>query len=357
MAPNRIAPKLIRELTLSWFFMLWRHIFVIISASLLGLGLGSVAAWYSLNHYQAEAILLFQDDLPKTLPGGLALNNLSASTALDLITLPGNLQTVQSLLGLDFSVKDLEKMVKVPQPRNHSHLIHIICRSDQPNLSIEIANALAKTAVKTSREMQKRQLENVLHTFAGQHLEANLQLAGELSEIETFKKRHRNFEMAEDFASLNGQIAEARSKMQSNAMQANSLAIEYQNLKREVEQMPLEIEVASPPAKDPWQAQIMALQTSLADAKARYTLENPKVKILQNQLDDVLERQKQLENAATQPRFAPNESRRNCSWSWCAWKPGCGQPREISRKWPNPWQDWKECSKRCLPIRWNFPGY
>lgn len=289
--------------------MLWRHLFLIIFVSLLGLGLGSWGAWYSLNHYKAEAILLFQDDLPKTLPGGLPLNNLSAPTALDLITLPANLQTVQSLLGLDISDKELEQMVTVPQPRNLSHLIHVICRTDHPNLSIEIANALAKTAVKSSRQMQQRQLETVLRTYTKQFDEANLQLARELSEIESFKKTHRYFEMAEDFSALNGRIAEARTKLQNAILQSNNLAIEFQNLKREADQMPMEILAEGAPKVDPWQGQIVALQGNLAEAKARYTPENPKIKILQQQLDDLFSKQKQFENEAAQPRYVPNESR------------------------------------------------
>lgn len=289
--------------------MLWRHIFLIISTSLIGLGFGSWAAWYSLNHFEAEAILLYQDDLPKTLPGGLALNNLSSSTALDLITLPTNLKTVQSQLGLDFSIHDLERMVKVPEPRNHSHLIHVICKSDHPNLSIEIANALAKTAIKSSCDMQKRQLETVRNTFTRQLVEAKQQLASVLTEIEAFKKTHRYFEMAEDFSALNGRIIEARSKMQNAAMQANSLVIEYQNLKREADLIPAQIQVTDPPKTDPWQMQIVGLQANLAEANARYTPENPKIKILQNQLDDLLSKQKQFENEASQPRFVPNESR------------------------------------------------
>lgn len=289
--------------------MLWRPIFILICFSLFGLGFGSWAAWYTLNHYEAEAILLYQDDLPNTLPGGLTLNSLSASTALDMITLPANLQRVQSQLGLDFPVQDLKQMVSVPEPRNHSHLIHVICRSDHPNLSIEIANALAKTAIKNSREMRKRQLENVRTTYAKQLDEANEQLASGLSEIEAFKKTHSYLETAEDFSTLNVRISEARSMLHSAVMQANSLAIEFQKLKAIADQMPAEIRVAAPQKPDPWQPQIVALQATLAEAKARYTAENPKIKILQNQLDDLFLKQRQFEKEAQLPQYAPNESR------------------------------------------------
>ncbi len=268
-----------------------RHLFIITFLTLLSVGLGSYATWYNLTHYRAEAVVLFQEDLPKTLPGGITLNNLSVATALDLITLQSHFQAVKSVLGLDLSVKELEKMVEVPLPRNNSYLIRIICKSDNPNLSIEIANTLARIAVKSSREFNQKQLQEELENFKKQLADSSLEMTTELKEIEEFKKSHQYFEMTADYASTVNQITDARSKVQSANLRYNSLLVEYQNLKREAENMPAEVEMGTStasPRLDPTQARISTLQANLAEAKAKYAPGNPKIKILQDELNDLL---------------------------------------------------------------------
>jgi uncharacterized protein involved in exopolysaccharide biosynthesis len=289
-----------------------RYLFVISVTIVLSVGLGAYASWYLLTHYKAEAVVLFHEEPPKTIPGGIIVNNLSVATALDLIALQSHFQAVKSMLGLELSVSELESMVEIPLPRPNSTLIRIISKSDNPNLSIEIANTLARIAVKSSRAFNHRQLEEQMDNFKKQLEEANRQLITSLREIEEFKKSHQYFEMTADYASLINQITLMRSQAQNADLNYKSLLVEYQNLKRKTDPLPAEFERGNMPVSprvDPYQSRIVALQESLAEARARYADANPKIKMLEEELSSLLKEKEAVKIEEVKPLYERNSNK------------------------------------------------
>ena len=284
---------------------LQRHLIAIAVCILLFSCLGGLLTYYLLTTYKAEAVVLYQEDLPKTLPGGITLNNPSLTTALDLISLPANYQAVIAQLGLNLNTKQMEKMIDVPLPARNSHLIRIIATSDNPNLAVDIANSLAKVAVKRSQDFFSLQLQEEVNNFKNQLDEVNQRLTKELQEIENFKKAHRYFEMTADYSTLISQLTNARNKVQAANLKYNSLLVEYENLKRESATLPERFDARGSyldergsEREDPLLARIYSLQENLAEARAKYAPENPKVKILEEQLKTLTQQSKSEENSS-----------------------------------------------------------
>lgn len=269
-----------------------RHLGLIVLTTLLCGALGGWAAWYFTHHYRAEAVVVYQEDLPKTLPGGIALTNLSLITAVDLITLPTNFEGVKAILGLDLSTKEIEGMVQVPTPRLESHLIRVITKSDNPHLAADISNTLAKIAVKNSQDFVQKQLQAQLENFKEQLNQALQRMAGEQKEIEDFKTQHQYFEMTADYTTLLTELVTLRTKLQTATLNYNSLLVEYENLKNEQGKLSYGLESRNTYA-DPLQMRINTLESSLAEARSKYAPANPKLKIMEEELKTLLEKAKE----------------------------------------------------------------
>lgn len=296
-----------------------RHLLAIALSILICGALGAFGTWYLMTHYVAEAVLIYQEDLPKTLPGGISMNNMSLATALDLITLPVHYQAVRSILGLNLTPKQIEDMVQVPVPRNNSHLIRIICKSDNPNLAVDIVNTLAKISVKSSVEFTRKQLQAQIDNFKSQLDEVNQKLTKELKGLEEFKKAHQYFEMTADYTALVTQVMEARSKVQAATLRYNSLVVEYENLKREIGNIPGELEsrggMGGGAPENPISGRIYALEASLAEARAKYTPSNPKIKVLEEELNLLKEKMKgfKTKDGSIEPLYERNPSKERLS--------------------------------------------
>lgn len=289
------------------FLGVQRHLGLAIASMILFGLLGGWGTYHFLTTYKAQAVVLYQQDIPKTLPGGYLLSNFTLPTVLDLIKLRSNFQAIKSMLGLDLSLKELEAMVDVSTPRNNSDLIHITARGDNQNLVIDIANTLAKLVVKTSQEFYRRQLQTALDNFKNELEIIRQRLALQVQEIEDFKKSYQYFEMNAEYAGLLAQLNEARTKYDNSALRYNSLLVEYENLKREAANLPPERASALDLQSNPLQSRVLGLQTALAEARAKYTKDNPKIKLLENEINDLL---KQLKNANIQNRLRePNSTK------------------------------------------------
>ncbi len=271
-----------------------RHLFLIGCCIILSAALGTFAAWYYMTHFTAESVVLYQEDLPKTLPGNIAMNNMSLATALDLITLPTHFQAIKTILGLNLTTKQIARLVDIPTPRNNSHFLRITVKSNNPHLSIDIANTLAQVAVKSSVDFTQRQLHAELDNFKNQLSNSTQILSSKLKEIEDFKKMHQYLEMTADYVSLISELLEARSKLETANLHYNSLVVEYENLKRNISSLPAEIEStatsSNSPLGNPLHARINTVEATLLEAKTRLTAENPKVKVLESELKDLKER-------------------------------------------------------------------
>jgi Mrp family chromosome partitioning ATPase/uncharacterized protein involved in exopolysaccharide biosynthesis len=270
------------------FAGLQRHLPLILISAVLGTALGAYLSYYLQHTYKAEAIVMFQEDRTPVQARETALTRFNLATAVDMIKVPNNLQAVKSILGLDMSIKEIDGMIDVPPPKSESNLIYVVARGNNPNLVLDLANTLAKAAVKNSQDYNQHQLQLALDNYKAELENMRRKLASQSQEIEEFKRTHQYFEMTAEYAGLLNQLKEARSSLQLATLKYNSLLIEYENLKRENESLPDRIPISSESGGTVVDQRLSSLQAALAEARAKYAPDNPKVKILENQIRDML---------------------------------------------------------------------
>jgi len=285
-----------------------RHV-ILIALSMLFFGaIAGVTAYNVMNTYQAEAIVLFQDNGPKSLYEGYSLTSFSLSTVLDMIKMPANYQSVQTILGLDISPQALNSMVEVPLPHNESNMIRIIAKGDNPNLVVDIANTVARVAVKNSQQFTQKQLQQALDNFKNEVEITRKRLFSQLQDIENFKKSHQYFDMTAENSVLLTEMSAARNKLQEANLLYTTLLVEYENLKRQFTDLPEQIPFAQAGQQTLLQKRINSLESAIADAQSKYTATNPKVQNLQSELKDLYQ---QLANQESEPSQEPTILQKN----------------------------------------------
>lgn len=252
--------------------------------------LGIYGTWHFLTGRQATAILVYQPDETKVLPGGIPLNTPTMITQLELITVPSNMQAVKTMLGLDIPPKILAFQYEVPFPRVDSNLIKIIAKGPDP---VDKVNALAKAAVKSSQDYYKDQIKMALLNYKDQ-LEFALQAqTKQLTEIEEFKKSNQYYDLDEKNSIVLNRLLDLRKKQQDANLSYNMLLVEYENLKKQSQDKLGDNKLTSDSLYY-LQERLTQVETALSDAKIRYAPQNPRLLALQKEYQRI---QEQLQEA------------------------------------------------------------
>lgn len=270
----------------------WRHLVLIfLCGALFALG-GYMAQRKFSNTYEAEAVLLYHqsEDAPEVLDGAFNLTNFTIATVLDIIKTPKHLEAVKTRLGLDIDPEQIGQMIQIPTPRSDSNMIRIIARTDNKNLAVDIANSLAQIAVKDNQEYTRIQLRETLENIRRQQGLIQRSLVDQLSDIEQFKKANQFFEMDPSAAKILEEAEQARRAKEEAELEYQSLAEQYENLRREVESLPDYMPIDRESTNSPLQVRIVSLETKLAEARGRYTADNPKVLQMENELKELMEK-------------------------------------------------------------------
>ncbi len=268
---------------------LQKHKNLILFFMLLFVGFGFMFSYKFLTTYQAEAMVLFREEKGRsdTLAGGYRPIDLGISTVRDMIKLQSHFKAVKSILGLDLSVKNIASMTSVPAPKNDSKLLSVVVIGDHPNLVVDIANTLARIAVRTSQEFHRKQLQIAFDSYKNQLAIVKERLSLKLQEIEDFKKLNQYFEMDAAHASLLAQFEGARDKSTEATIEYNKIQTEYENLKRQTAELPEVVPLTSAIKSTALHSQIVSLGLALAEARSMYTEDNPKVKRLELQIREL----------------------------------------------------------------------
>lgn len=213
-----------------------RHIYVILASTLVFFFIGAFFTYQKLTTYTSEAVILYQEAVKNT-PEGISLTQLSAETAIDMITLSSNMEGVKALLGLSFEPEEIKKMVSINPPQRNSYLIRVNVDGDQPLLVQDLANTVASVAVKNSQDLIRRQLQQGLENYTNQLKDLRQRLMLQINDLEEFKKFHQLFEMTPDHSLLLGRLEEARQKKEVAAAAFSNLFVEYENSKRQQEEV------------------------------------------------------------------------------------------------------------------------
>ncbi|NGX42080.1 MAG: putative tyrosine-protein kinase YveL [Chlamydiae bacterium] len=273
------------------FLGLRKHLsFILLCMGIFAL-FGLYATYMFLNTYKADAVVLYQGEksASKELEGGLTITNLTLATVIDMIKQPKNLENVRAILGLDLAPKEIAGMIQVQTPKNNSSLIRIVAKGDNPNLVIDIANTLAKVAVKTTQEFTQNQLKMALANYQTQAAIVRQTLASQIQDIENFKTTHQYLEMEPEHSIFLTQLEDSRKSRDVANVEYDTHLIQYENLKREMESLPEYVPISMESGGSPLGSEIVSLKTSIAEARAKYAEENPKLKQLEQRLNELLQ--------------------------------------------------------------------
>jgi capsular polysaccharide biosynthesis protein/cellulose biosynthesis protein BcsQ len=288
-----------------------RHSFLITLCMLIFALFGVYFSYIFQTSYQAEAVVLYQKEegASKNIEGGFTITNLSLPTVLDMIKLPGNFDAVKTTLGLDLDPSELDSMVRVPIPKNESNLIRIVARANNPNLAIDIANGIAKVAVKSSQDFNRRQFKIALDGYEEQLAVMRRKMGAQIKKIEDFKIENQYFDMNPAESSFILKVEDARKELVKAELEYNTYQVQYENLKRELENLPKFIPMTLESKDNPLQQRIISLQTTLAEARAKYTKGNPKLQHLENELSDLLRHSNENPGESDEKFLQKNETR------------------------------------------------
>jgi len=278
------------------FLGIQRHLFLILSCIVFFGLIGVLTTYKFLKTYQAEAIVIYQEEksISRDIPGGFILTNLSMPTVMDMIKLPKHFEAVKSILGLELEPAGLAGMIDIPTPKNKSNLIRIVAKGSSPNLVVDIVNAIARVAVKTSQEFTREQLSMALENYRTQQEVTRLTLSKQIQEIEDFKTTHQYFEMDPTYSTILAEAGNFRKNLSSAELNYQKILVEYENLKREAERLPDLVPITRESKESPLRMRVISLETELAKARAKYTRENPKIMLIEEELKELLTKSKSI---------------------------------------------------------------
>lgn len=262
-----------------------RHTWLIVLLTLSFAAVGAWGTYYFKTHFKTEAILVFQDDETRELPGGIPFNKVTLATALDMIKLPANLQALKNTLELENTIPQLDKMIDVPPPRINSNLIRLIAKADQPQQAIDVANTLAKIAVQSGQEYYGNQLKSALYSYQNQLGITQQNFTKQMQEIEDFKREYQYLDMDENNRFFVSRLVEARKQMQDSNLRYNGLLVEFEHLNSQSQKFASQTQNPSNSMQQTnLRARINALENALVEARLKYAKDNPKIRVLEKEL-------------------------------------------------------------------------
>lgn len=263
-----------------------RRVWLIILVAVSTTALFSLLSHHLSKGFIADAYLMYEMDSSKLLPNGFPLAHFTISSATEVITLPENLNAVRSILGLEYTGKQLEKMVTVTPPAGDSNLLDIQVIADTPNVAMDIANTLAQVVVKNAQEFAKKQLKVAYDYFRQQADQLRDKINADSKEIAAFRSKNKFLELSpEGSLSIKG-LLDLQTRLSQANENFNGSLIEYENLRREASKLPDKVSRASL-EDSPAQRMLSQAELSLMDARTRYASENPKIKVLEAQVEEL----------------------------------------------------------------------
>ncbi len=258
---------------------------VILSAILFTLGTGFFAKKMQ-SSYIADSYIIFEVTSSRLIPESLPIGHLTLASAVEMVTLPQHLNAVRSILGLNLTEQQLLKMIDVKPPLGDSNLIDITVSADNPSLAMDVANTLASVVVKDAQELAKRQLKASYDYLATRVQNTRDKIDQKVKEIADFRQQHSFLDVTPDglLAMRNAQDLDKR--LQEAVTTYNSLLIEYENLRREASRIPDQV-LKTSMEENPLKQRLAQTQIALLEARTRYAPENPKIKILEAQLQEL----------------------------------------------------------------------
>lgn len=268
---------------------LLRHIWLIVVFALIGAGFGVYLSNFVYNKSTAEGVLMYRPNTPKTLPGDYPIYRMTLASSVEMIKLPRSLNALKSTLGLNLSTNQLAGMIEAYTPSKGSFLIKISAEAENPTLAKDLANSLSKIVVNQSNEMYRKQLQMAYNYFKTEVDREKVRLGQAIESLAIFQQKNELYGVTVEGSAPLRKLLAAEVELQKSTSRYNTLLVEYENYRREIERLPQHVTRKGAALL---RGQIAELELSLISARSLYSSDNPKIRMIEAQMAAV---EKQLE--------------------------------------------------------------
>jgi uncharacterized protein involved in exopolysaccharide biosynthesis/MinD-like ATPase involved in chromosome partitioning or flagellar assembly len=246
---------------------------------------GGIATWYAMSSYnkvKATAILSYKSDIGLESSGIVNLFNMTSGSVLEVLTLPSQLRAAKAALNLDMTDDELEQMLSVSLTGDNANLIQVNVDSTDPVLAMDVANTIAELGVKAIQSANKLAWQGGYAYLKDKEGKIREEITLETIKIANFRQKNRA--VGERFTDLS-QIADREKEWRDADIEYKKMLVEYNNLKREYNRLPDMVPATTTPAGS-MAYKIQALEANLLDLQLKYAPNNPKIKVVEEQIKD-----------------------------------------------------------------------
>jgi len=215
-----------------------------------------------------------------------ALEPYSRSTVVSMIQYASVLTEVTNRLNMSIDVEQMEESLKIIN-NDDSEIIRLEYFTElPPEQAVWILNTIADCAIEYNVNLYRSQVVKVYEQFAAQASTAYDRLNMRKREIEDFQKEMRILEPSAEHQAYLGRVSGIYDRLSQVRLRLSELTIQISNYKEQMNDMPDEI-VSSSYENSPFKRKMSNLTMALMDARTKFSVGNPKVKMLEKQLEEV----------------------------------------------------------------------
>ena len=226
----------------------------------------------------------------------------------EMIRTKKNMRSVIENLKLQMSLQGLYGSTSISVPEDNENMININAVSVSGRLAADIANELAKVFLKSYEEMRNRAVKKRYDYFAHQKIQVIEHVNALEEEKKAYLKKHNISAIALEGAKDYKLLQDLETKVITVKKKMASLKIEIEEYNKQIKRLDPEIKL-SYEVTTLDDTELVLKKNQLAVLKHRYTSENPKVKKLASEIEEMekkMKEEKEKERPASKTTYGKN---------------------------------------------------
>jgi succinoglycan biosynthesis transport protein ExoP len=305
--PARLAPeRLLRGLLLRWRLVAT----ALLVAALIGVAIALLAIQ---RQWESSVTLIMQDQSEELSVGGgqpYRTRNYTLETLIDTIKLPTSLDETLRRAGVEADRRQLAAAIDLSLAQK-SDILNLKVSWSDPKESAALANALAEVFVARTGGISQEQAAEAYRRYEAQLKDAQARVQQADAEILAFQLENKVTDFAEETKARLIDLSRLQAEYWTQAAEAEALSGAESDLETFIKVQP-EL-VTSTLYRNPLQKRLEEYEWQLKEARTRYTVENPKVIKLQQQVESLRSLAATSGPTGPEPIQSPNDLKRDLS--------------------------------------------
>jgi succinoglycan biosynthesis transport protein ExoP len=305
--PARLAPeRLLRGLLLRWQLVAT----ALLVAALIGVAIALLAIQ---RQWESSVTLIMQDQSEELSVGGgqpYRTRNYTLETLIDTIKLPTSLDETLRRAGVEADRRQLAAAIDLSLAQK-SDILNLKVTWSDPKESSALANALAEVFVARTGGISQEQAAEAYRRYEAQLKDAQARVQQADAEILAFQLENKVTDFAEETKARLIDLSRLQAEYWTQAAEAEALSGAESDLETFIKSQP-EL-VTSTLYRNPLQKRLEEYEWQLKEARTRYTVENPKVIKLQQQVESLRSLAATSGPTGPEPIQSPNDLKRDLS--------------------------------------------